>query len=387
VTRLDNRIVALFAFACGASAANLYYAQPLLDTIARALHVSSGTAGLLVTASQLGYAVGLVFIVPLGDLLERRRLVTRMAVLAALALAAAAAAPAFGVLAVAIMLAGLTSVVAQILVPFASTLAGEQERGRVVGRVMSGLLLGILTARTVSGFVADLGGWRLVYALAAGLMLALAALLSRTLPHSEPDHDLAYRELLRSVGTLIREHPELRRRMASGFLIFAGFSILWTSIAFLLSAPPFNYSDAAIGSFGLAGLVGAVTATFAGRFADAGHGRVAQALFLLAVLAGWGLLVLGTTSVAPLIAGIVVLDLGVQGAHILNQSTIYALAPQARSRITTAYITAYFAGGASGSAASSLAWSAGGWHAVCWLGAGVAAAALLVWALSGRPRS
>jgi predicted MFS family arabinose efflux permease len=384
VTRLDNRLVALFAFACGASAANLYYAQPLLNTIAHALHVSSGTAGLLVTASQIGYAAGLVLIVPLGDLFERRRLVTRMAVLAALALAAAAAAPAFGVLAVALMLTGVTSVVAQILVPFASTLAGEQERGRVVGRVMSGLLLGILTARTVSGFVADLGGWRLVYALAAALMLALAALLSRTLPQSEPEHDLSYGELLRSVGTLIREQPELRRRMASGFLIFASFSILWTSIAFLLSAPPFDYSDAVIGSFGLAGLVGAVTATFAGRFADAGHGRVAQALFLLAILAGWGLLALGATSVALLIAGIIVLDLGAQGAHILNQSTIYALAPEARSRITTAYITSYFAGGAAGSAAASIAWSAGGWHAVAGLGAAAAVLGLGVWALSLR---
>jgi len=325
--------------------------------------------------------------VPLGDLLERRRLIARMVVASALALAAAAAAPSFVVLAVAIMLGGLASVVAQILVPFASTLAADFERGRVVGRVMSGLLIGILLARTVSGIVADLGGWRLVFALAAGAMLVLALVLSRALPRSEPDTELRYPQLLRSVGTLIREQPELRRRMLSGFLVFANFSILWTSIAFLLSGDPFNYSDAAIGTFGLAGLAGAGAASLAGRFADSGHGRAAQGAFLLAVLAGWGLLALGTRSVLPLVAGIVVLDLGVQGAHILNQSAIYTLAPDARSRVTTAYITSYFAGGAAGSAASSLAWSEGGWVAVTGVGAGAAALALVVWLLSRRPAS
>jgi predicted MFS family arabinose efflux permease len=384
VTRLDNRLVLLFAVACGAVVANLYYAQPLLDTIAHALHVSNGTAGLLVTASQVGYAAGLVFIVPLGDLLERRRLIARMVAISALTLAVAAAAPSFAVLAAAIMLGGLASVVAQILVPFASTLAADFERGRVVGRVMSGLLIGILLARTVSGVIADLGGWRLVFALAAAAMLVLAAVLMRALPRSEPDTELRYPELLRSVGTLIRDEPELRRRMLSGLIVFANFSILWTSIAFLLSGAPFDYSDAAIGTFGLAGLAGAGAASLAGRFADSGHGRAAQGAFLLCVLAGWGLLALGTRSVAPLVAGIVVLDLGVQGAHILNQSAIYALAPEARSRVTTAYITSYFAGGAVGSAASSLAWSQGGWGAVTGVGAGAAVLALVVWVVGRR---
>jgi predicted MFS family arabinose efflux permease len=382
--RLDSKLVLLLAVACGAVVANLYYAQPLLHTIAGDLGVSNGTAGLLVTASQVGYATGLLFIVPLGDLLERRRLVTRMVLLSAIALAGAALAPGFGVLAAAVMVAGLASVVAQILVPFASTLAADEERGRVVGRVMSGLLLGILLARTVSGLVAQAGGWRLVYALAAALMVALAALLWRFLPRSEPSEHLPYRELLRSVASLVREEPVLRRRMASGFLLFASFSILWTSVAFLLSGPPFGYSNAAIGAFGLAGLAGAGAASLAGRFADSGHGRLAQLGFLLCVLAGWGLLALGSSTVAPLIAGIVVLDLGVQGAHILNQSAIYALRPEARSRLTTAYITAYFAGGALGSAASAYAWSAGSWGAVTALGAAVAALGLAVWAFDRR---
>lgn len=384
MTRLDNRLVLLFAVACGAVVANLYYAQPLLDTIAQSLDVSSGTAGLLVTASQIGYAAGLVFIVPLGDLLERRRLIARMVLLSALTLAAAAAAPTFGVLAGALMLGGLASVVAQILVPFASSLAADFERGRVVGRVMSGLLLGILLARTISGLIADLGGWRLVFALAAGAMLVLAFVLSRALPESEPDTELRYPELLRSVGALIREAPELRRRMLSGFLVFANFSILWTSIAFLLSGAPFGYSDAAIGTFGLAGLAGAGAASLAGRFADSGHGRAAQGAFLLSVLAGWGLLALGAHSVLPLVAGIVVLDLGVQGAHILNQTKIYGLRAKARSRLTTAYMVAMFLGGVVGSLLSATVYGASGWRATCALGAGVALIAIVVWALNSR---
>src|SRR3954452_5589098 len=209
---MSGRLVALLAVACGATVANLYYAQPLLDTIARALGVSAGTAGLLVTATQAGYVTGLLFIVPLGDLLQRRTLVARLLVVDALALAAAAVAPAFGVLAAALAAVGVTSCAAQILVPFASSLAGEHERGRVVGRVMSGLLLGILLARTVSGLVAELGGWRTIYAAAALAMLVLAVVLRRALPVVEPPSDMPYQRLLNSVLELIREERVLRAR-------------------------------------------------------------------------------------------------------------------------------------------------------------------------------
>src|SRR4051812_44117021 len=254
---LSTRLVLLLAVACGATVANLYYAQPLLDTIARSLNVSSGTAGLLVTATQAGYVAGLVLIVPLGDLLQRRRLVSRLLVLDALALAAATAAPSLGVLAAALAVVGVSSVAAQILVPFASSLAGESERGRVVGRVMSGLLLGILLARTVAGVVAQLGGWRLIYGLAAGAMLVLALVLRRTLPVvAPPEGGLGYGALLRSVGTLIREEPTLRRRMAFGFASMVSFSGFWTSIAFLLSGPEYGYGEAVIGVFSLAGGAG-----------------------------------------------------------------------------------------------------------------------------------
>jgi predicted MFS family arabinose efflux permease len=381
---IRGRVVALLAVACGGAVANIYYAQPLLDAIASDLRVSAGAAGLLVTASQVGYAAGLLALVPLGDLLERRSLVARMLCVTAAALALTAAAPSFPVLAAGIAVVGVTSVVAQILVPFASTLAGEHERGQVVGRVMSGLLIGILLARTVSGLVAQAGGWRLVYVLAAVGMLVLAAVLARALPASAPPAEMRYPELLRSVGTLIREQPVLRRRMAYGALGMAGFSVLWTAIAPLLARPPYGYGEAVIGLFGLAGLAGAGAASAAGRLADAGWTRRATGGFLLAVAASWALLALGADALVPLVVGIVVLDLGIQGAHILNQSVIYSLVPEARSRLTTAYMTGNFAGGALGSGAAALAWDAGGWGAVSALGAAFGVTALAVWLTEGR---
>ena len=379
---LSSRLVVLLAVACGATVANLYYAQPLLDTIAHALNVSSGAAGLLVTATQAGYVAGLILIVPLGDRLQRRRLVSRLLVIDAAALAGATAAPSLGVLAAALAVVGVSSVAAQILVPFASSLAAEEERGRVVGRVMSGLLLGILLARTVAGVVAQLGGWRLIYGLAAGAMLILAFVLRRTLPDAEPpEGGLSYGDLLRSVGALIREEPTLRLRMTFGFLSMASFSGLWTSIAFLLSGPEYGYSEAVIGVFSLAGLAGAAMASLAGRVADAGHQLAGTRLAAAGVLAGWGLLALGAQSLAALVAGIVILDLGVQATQILNQSVIFRLRPEARSRLNTAYMTCYFAGAVSGSAGASYAWERGGWGAVSAAGAVAAALGLALTAV------
>jgi predicted MFS family arabinose efflux permease len=378
---LDRRVVLLLAVACGASVANLYYAQPLLDVIARDLGVSSGAAGLLVTASQVGYAAGLVFLVPLGDLLDRRRMVSRMLVVTAVGLGVAAAAPSFAVLAAAIAVVGVTSVVAQVLVPLAGTLAAEHERGKVVGDVMSGLLLGILLARTAAGLIAEVGGWRTVYVVGAVLMVVLAVVLARALPPTPPVTDLRYRDLLRSVGALVRDEPVLRRRMVYGAAGMASFSVLWTAIAFLLSDDPYNYSEGTIGLFGLAGLMGAGAAQGAGRLNDRGHGHAATGVFLLIIAAAWGLIAMGASSLAALIVGIVLLDLGIQGQHILNQSTIYTLDAEARSRLTTAYMTSNFTWAALGSAGASWAWSAGGWGAVSALGVGLSLIALAAWGL------
>jgi predicted MFS family arabinose efflux permease len=376
---LSRPLVILLSVACGAAVANLYYAQPLLNAIAAGIHTSSSDAALLVTATQIGYAAGLVLLVPLGDLLDRRRLVSRLLILTALGLGGAAASPSLGVLALALGVVGVTSVVAQILVPFASALASEDERGRVVGQVMSGLLMGILLARTVSGLGAAVVGWRAVFVIAGGLMLVLSLALWRALPDVAPEGGPPYPKLLASIGVLIREEPLLRRRMIYGALGFATFSVLWTSLALLLSRPPFSYGEAVIGLFGLAGLAGTVAAQGAGRVADRGRSRSATGLFLAAVTLGWGLCALGGTQVALLLAGIVAIDLGVQGQHILNQTLIYALRPEARSRLTTAYMTGNFLCGALASAGADLAWRAGGWHAVCALGGGLSVLALLAW--------
>jgi len=382
--RLPRSLVALLALASGATVANLYYIQPLLNEIARAFGVSDGLAGLLVTCAQVGYLLGLALLVPLGDVLERRGLISAVLVLTALACAACAAAPTFGVLAGALVAVGVTSVVAQIVVPLSASLAGPQERGQVVGTVMSGLLIGILIARTASGLVAELGGWRLVFVLAAGAMLALSLLLRRALPHAPPAAALRYHSALRSVLELVRDEPVLRQRMALGALQMCGFSILWTTITFLLGHAPYDYSEGVIGLFGLAGVAGAMVAPLAGRAADRGHGRLALTLFLGCVLISWGLLRLGGTSLAALIAGIVLFDLGLQGAQISNQSTIYRLRPEARSRLTTAYMVSVFVGGTVGSVLGATIYASAGWGTTCALGAGVAACGLLVWGATQR---
>lgn len=376
---LSRTLVVLMAVAVGASVANLYYVQPLLNVIGTAFGVSSTTAGLLVTCAQAGYLVGLALLVPLGDLVERRRLITRVLVAASVALAACAAAPGFAVFAAALVAAGVTSVVAQILVPLASTLAAPHERGQVVGQVMSGLLIGILSARILSGLLAELGGFRLIFAIAAAAMLTLSLLLHRMLPRVPPTSQLSYPQALSSVIDLVKEEPVLRQRMALGVFQMAGFTALWTTVVLLLGGPPYRYGEAVIGLFGLAGVAGAMIAPVAGRVTDRGHGRAGMTAALTAILASWGLLAAGGSSVVALIAGIVLLDLGVQGAQITNQSTIYALRPAARSRLTTAYMVSLFTGGVAGSVLSVAVYGAGGWGAACELGAAFAAVALGVW--------
>jgi predicted MFS family arabinose efflux permease len=381
---MSRALVFLLAVAVGAAVANIYYVQPLLNVIAREFDVSTTTSGLLVTCSQAGYLAGLALLVPLGDLRERRRLVTTLLAGAALALAACAAAPNFAVLAVALVAAGALSAVAQIIVPLAATLAAEHERGQVVGSVMSGLLIGILSARIVSGAVTALGGFRLIFGLAAVLMLLIAILLRRALPRLTPADPMPYREALRSVFALIAAEPVLRQRMALAVAQMANFTMLWTALAFLLGGEPYHYGEALIGLFGLAGVAGALIAPVAGRLADRGRGRLALTLFLAAILASWGLLAAGETWLPALIAGIVLLDLGTQGAQISNQSTIYALAPEARSRITTAYMVALFFGGVLGSLLAAAVYGAAGWPATCGLGAAIGAVALLIWGATER---
>ncbi len=384
--RAGSPLVYVLAVATGVSVANLYYTQPLLDTLGRAFGLTGGGAGLIMTVTQVGYAAGLVLIVPLGDLLDRRRLVASVSVLTALALAAAALAPGIGLFELASAAIGVTAVVAQVLVPFAAHLASDADRGRVVGRVMSGLLLGVLLARVASGLVSDALGWRAVFWLAAALMATQSVVLWRVLPRVSATARLSYAELLRSVAVLVREEPLLRRRAVFGMAVFGAFSVLWTGLPFLLARPPFGYGDAIIGLFGLFGVVGAVTASVAGHVHDRGLTRPATGVFLAICVAAFVLMGLMPHALVAVIAGVVLLDLGSQGTHVLNQSTIYQLRPEARSRLTTAYMTAFFLGGALGSAAAAFAFSQFGWAGVSVVGAVLAGAGLAVW-LVGPGRS
>jgi predicted MFS family arabinose efflux permease len=379
---ISRGLVLLLAATCGAAVANLYYAQPLLHTLAGAFGVSNATAGLLVTMTQVGYGIGLALLVPLGDLHERRRLITTMMGLSAVALVLAAAAPSFAVFGSALAVVGLTSVVGMIIVPMSSSLAAPSERGSVVGTVMSGLLVGILLARTVSGVISAAFGWRAVFWLGALTMLTLAATLRRVLPRIPPTSELAYKDLLGSVLVLVREEPILRQRMMIGAMCFGCFNVLWTSLAFLLSGSPYHYGNAVIGLFGLAGLAGAVAATVAGRLTDRGRGRHTTTAAILITLASWAILAAGKTSVIALIIGIAVLDLGVQALHISNQNAVFALDPEARSRLSAAYMVAYFAGGAVFSALSSAVFASDGWGGVSILGAIAAALALTLWVIT-----
>lgn len=376
---LSPALILLMSVATGLAVASNYYAQPLLDTIARAFNLSASSAGFIVTAAQLGYAAGLLFLVPLGDMFERRMLIVSMTLLAAGGMLITASSQSLTMMIIGTALTGLFSVVAQILVPLAATLASPEKRGKVVGTIMSGLLLGILLARTIAGLLASLGGWRTVYWVASVLMVVMALALWRGLPKVKQENHLNYPQLLASVFSLFTQDKLLRTRALLGCFTFANFSILWTSMAFLLAAPPFNYSEGVIGLFGLAGAAGALGARPAGGLADKGKSHMTTTAGLVLLLLSWAAIWYGHLSVLALIVGILVLDLTVQGVHITNQTVIYRVKPEARNRLTAGYMTSYFIGGAAGSLISASAWQHAGWTGVCAIGAIMAVLNLLVW--------
>lgn len=381
---VSRGLLALFAVAAGAAVANIYYAQPLLASIAKSFHIGSGTASLIATLSSIGYAVGLALLVPLGDVVRRRRLTAALLLITAATLAVCAAAPSFAVLAVATVALSLAAVVGPLLVPFAATLATPQQRGAVTGTVLSGVLLGVLLSRAGGGIVAGLGGsWRVVYVVAAAITVVLAVALARLLPDLPPAQRMGYRALLGSVFSVMRTEPVLRLRSGFGFFGFGTFSVFWTSVAFLLAGHPYSYSQTDIGVFALVGVAGASAARVIGRVTDNPRwDRTATGALLAAALISWGLMAVhGGGTLALLVAGALVLDFGVQGAHTTNLAAIYRLSPAIRSRVTTVYLTSNFLGGVAGTAASGAAYAADGWGAVCVVGAVFVGAALVLWAV------
>lgn len=375
----------LFAVVCGMSVANIYFAQPLLDHLSREFGIDYSTIGILITITQIFYAVGLLLLVPLGDLLNQRCLIIGQMLLSVVALIIVGTASSSTVLFVGMASVGLLAVVTQTLVAFAATMAAPAERGRVVGMVTSGIVIGILLARSISGILTDLAGWRSVYLFSAALMLCMVCTLFRVLPNVEREvKTLSYAQLLSSVFMLFVQERVLRIRAILALLIFTAFSILWTSVVLPLSAPPLSLSHTAIGAFGLAGIVGALAAARAGKLADQGHGQRTTGIALLLLLISWWFISFTEQSLLALVIGIVLLDLAVQAVHVTNQSIILTLRMEARSRLTAGYMVFYSIGSATGSIASTQIYSHYGWNGVCWLGASVSAVAFLFWAVTLR---
>lgn len=381
---LSRPMALLFALTCGLSVANIYFAQPLLDAMAQDFGIAPAAIGMVMTITQVGYAFGLILIVPLGDLWDRRRLIVGQTTLSAIALLIVATASHAAVLLAGMALVGMLAVVIQVLVALAATLASPPERGRAIGTVTSGVVAGVLLARFASGTLADIGGWRLVYLVSAGLMLAMAALLLRVLPHGRRTAltGVAYLALLRSTAALFVEERILRERALFAFLIFANLNVFWNAIVLPLSAPPIALSHTSIGALGIAGVAGALAARNAGRLADLGWGQRNTGLSLLLMLAAWAPIACLQTSLWLLIAGVIMLDFAIQAVHVTSQSLMVAARPDAASRLVGGYMVFYSIGSATGAIASTIVYAAAGWSGVCILGAGTSAAALLVWVIT-----
>ena len=356
------------AIGCGASVANLYYNQPLLADMAQTFHASARQIGYISMLTQCGFALGLFLFVPLGDMRERRSLIVSLLCAVTLALIGVAFSQNLVMLGVTSFAVGATTVVPQMIVPLAAQLADPKEQGKVVGLVMSGLFFGILLARTISGFVGHLWGWRVMFYIAPGIMLLLALILRFSLPESKPTSILTYNQLVSSLWELFLNEPVLREASLIGGMLFGAFSVFWTSLVFFLKQPPYHYGAEIAGLFGLVGIVGASIAPVSGRLADKGNPRlvvgIASVITFLAysVFWFWGHRIWG------LIIGVTLLDLGVQGAHIANQTRIYSLVPGAKNRLNTVYMVSYFIGGSIGSLLGTYAWSVWQWNGVCAVG-------------------
>lgn len=374
---LTKGLVMLFAFCCGAIVANIYYAQPIIELIAPDIGLSSTMASLIVSLTQVGYALGLFFLVPLGDLLENRRLMLLTTGVAILSLLGAAFAEQPNLFLVVSLLVGFSSVSVQMLIPLAAHLAPEETRGRVVGSIMGGLLLGILLARPVSSLVADHFGWRAVFGSAAVLMAGISVVLATTMPKRVPDHRASYGELLFSLWTLLRKQPVLRQRAFYQACMFATFSLFWTAVPLEL-ARNHGLSQSQIAVFALIGAIGAIAAPLSGRLADAGHSRIATlgALLFGALSFLPGLIPAPYNLIGLAVTG-VVLDFCVQMNLVVGQRAVYALDAASRSRLNALYMTSIFIGGAIGSSVASVLFDHGGWVWISVVGTALPLIALL----------
>ena len=381
---VSSGLIILLATACGIIVANLYYAQPLIGLISNEIGLSNSSAGLIVTLTQIGYVVGLLFLVPLGDIVENKKLILILLFLSAFALISMVFVKSATLLLIASFFIGLGSVAAQVLVPLVSYLSSENARGRVVGNVMSGLLLGIMLARPISSLVADMWGWNAIFALSAIVIIVLAFVLSKVLPTRKPKAKTNYIALLNSMWQLLRTTPILRRRAIYHACVFGAFSLFWTTVPLLLSSPAFHFSQTAIALYALVGITGAIAAPIGGRLADLGWTRPATGIALTVVIISLILpLFIQSSSpfgIAVLVIAAILLDMGVSANLVLSQRLIFSLSPEIRSRLNGLFMAIFFLGGAVGSFIGGWAYALGGWNLTLWIGIAFPTIALLYFA-------
>lgn len=380
-------LVFLMAAASGVGVANIYYMQPLLAEIARSFSISQLNIGFIAMLTQIGYALGLLFFVPIGDIKERRRFIYIMALLVALSLLLSSFSFNVAMLTLSAFIIGLTSVVPQLIVPFAAHLAEPRERGKVIGTVMSGLYAGILVSRTFSGIIGSFFGWRAVYWTAAAFMVVLAFLLKRYLPVSLPISNVNYVNLLKSMWYIVKEQRVLRESSIIGGLMFGAFSAFWTTLVFLLETPVYKMGAKAAGIFGLVGLAGVLAAPVVGKIADKKSPKFTLIIAIIISIIAYVIFTIFGFKLWGLIIGVILLDLGTQAGQVSNQTRIYSLDQDARNRINAVFMVSYFAGGASGSFLGSYGWELFQWTGVCTVGLTLLLSAFIVFILSFKNTS
>ncbi len=372
----------LFSVTTGAMVANLYYAQPILPQIAETFSYDVTKTGYLTTFTQIGYALGNLFLVPLGDVANRRKLLSVVMLINIASLLVAALSPNYLLFALASLAMGVTACGVMVIVPYVASHSTDSNRGRMVGIVMTGLLLGILLARTISGSVAQFLGWRAIFLVAAAATSILMICIRTVMPAEKPRGNMQYGKLLFSLLTLVKSSPTLRLRAFFGFLAFCSFSILWTGLTFVMHDPPFNFSVMEIGLLGLIGASACISANIGGRMVDKGYASLATYSFGLMLLIPWIIMAIWPASLTAIIAGVFLVDVAVQGVQITNQTVIYKLDPNARARIATVYVCSIFVGAALGSAIASAAYDCLGWSGLCAAAAFLPAVLLLLWVLN-----
>jgi len=367
----------IMTIATGLVVANLYYNQPLLEDIARTFHVSKGKAGQISIFTQIGYATGMFFLAPLADMVKRKRLMVIVFAFIVLSLLITALAPSINILIFASFLLGASSMIPQLLVPMAAHLAKPEERGRKIGVIMGGLLIGILLSRTISGYIGEYFGWRAVFYTASVIMLVMWLMIGLFLPEVEPDYKGSYKKLMASLIDIVKQEPKLRLAALRGALCFACFSAFWTTIVFLLKQN-FNMGSGVAGEFGLVGAFGAIAAGLMGRLSDKMDAYKLSGITLLLILISFIIFIFSGHSIAGLVIGVIILDMGVQATHISNQSIIFTLKPEARNRINTIYMVSYFIGGSIGTFFATQLWNSYQWNGVCVTGMIISVITLII---------